>query len=299
MINYLSFKKGKKMSKNYRIETGVNLTPTKATKWLETVKRQRNIRDKVVNDYAKTIREGAWKNHNGQTMVFDSNGEFRDGQHRAWAVVNSGISIKVDVAYDVDPEFIRTIDIGVPRTYGDTLTMEEKEYGNKVPFPQQIGSALAIIASYENGDLYERHRKLSNDDIYAMYKKHPEIVESAKFVCRHGNLASGSVCTALHYLFTRVLVLREKANVFFDNFITGENLTSKSPILTLRNKFISIRSNSKASLTQKFTISCLIKAWEAYKNGRPLASIIYNPESLPKIKVRRTIKGKFKEKRAA
>lgn len=268
-------------SKKYRIETDVELTPKKATAWLETVKRNRDVSQHVVELYARQMKEGLWKPHNGSTMVFDTNGEFRDGQHRAWAVLMSNAAIKVSVAYNVDPDDVRTIDTGAHRTAADTITMEEKEQGRKIRHAAQVSSALVIVSGWlDHQDIYFKPH-MTNDEFYKLFLTHREIEDSVDMMCVRNNLCSSSVCGAIHYIISRVDAHKALVNEFFQKFLTGENLTAKSPVLVLRNRFIQETANSKASLSRNFCISCILKAWSAYANGIELRYITYDPESLP------------------
>lgn len=268
-------------SQRYRIETDVELTPKKATQWLETVKRNRDVSQHIVEIYSRQMKGGQWKSHNGSTMVFDTNGEFRDGQHRAWAVLMSGTTIKVSVAYNVEPDDVRTIDTGAHRTAADTITMEEKEGGRKIKHAGQVASALVIVAGWlEHQDIYHKVH-FTNEEVYKMFCKHREIEQSVEMMCIRTNLCSASVCGAVHYILSRVDAHKALVNEFFQKFLTGENLTAKSPVLVLRNRFIQETANSKASMSRSFCISCLLKAWAAYANGIELRSITYDPESLP------------------
>jgi hypothetical protein len=272
------------MQEKYYIEAGVKLTPKKAAEWLETVTRNRDISEKVVEHYVKLMQDGKWLGQNGSTMIFDWNGEFRDGQHRAWAVLRSNITITVDVAYNADPDVIRTVDQGNRRSGADTLVMEERSLrgkGAKLKNAQSIASALPIVAAcFLKGDIYHKV-KMSNDEIHQWYLDHMEIAESAEKVCKRGNLASSSVCTAIHFVLSRVHSHKQLVDEFFERFIVGDNLASRSPVLALRNKFLTTRNDSRASCSRTFTISCILRAWDAFAAGKELKTIVFTPDSLP------------------
>lgn len=277
--------------KTYRIETGVKLTPTLATQWLETVKRQRNIRESKVEEYCELMRSGKWVPRNGDTMRFDWNGEFRDGQHRAWAVVYSGVPIIVDVAHNLDPESIRTIDCGSARSYGDTIVMEGKELGTNIKHARTIGSALKIVEAYFAGNIYDSQRNVSNNRIWELYNKYESISHVAEYISSKKLLISNTNAVALLFIFSHNKATKEKAYEFFDKFASGVNLGARNPIMVLRNKFIKFKTEQKGSMSKHFVFSCMIKAWEAYRTGKQIQRIMFDPENLPHLK-RRKIVGK-------
>lgn len=268
----------------YSIETGVILTPAKALKWLETMNFNRPVTQLTVKEYAGYMKNGTWCEKNAETMKFDWNGEFADGQNRAWAVIESGKTIKVDVAYGLDPKSIKSVDQGKLRSYGDTIVMETKRKGQKVICANNIGRALCFILAYERGNIYERPRPYPNNaEIFKAYEEHPDLIQSAEKVCKRGAGASPSIVTALHYIFSRTVAHKEMADQFFESLRSGANLSPGSPILTLRNKLTAVKNNGQASLSSKFALACIIRAWEAYKRGETLKNIVYNTDSLPQI----------------
>ena len=270
------------MSGEYRIETNVLLTPEKAVKWLETVKHNREVRQWRVNQYAQQMKEKQWRKETGETMKFDSNGEFRDGQHRAWAVVESGVSIIVDVTYNVDPDVVRIIDTGERRTGADTLNMESKNEGReKLPHSKIIATALNVVyAWFETKDVYKK-TSLNNEKMWQYFGQHREIERSAEFVSRKGKLASAALCAALHYILSRNQSKKAEVDAFFDTFISGENLSKGSPVLALRARLINQRNEGKASCGREFTLACILIAWRAYVKGRTLQFITYNADAKP------------------
>jgi len=283
-------KKEAKKTKKYYINEGIKLTPNLAAQWLEKTLGNRSINQAKVDDYAESMKMGKW-HRNGATMAWDWDGNFRDGHHRCWAVVESNVTIVVDVAYNINPNATRTIDTGLRRTNKDTIVMEErilyKDKDLKIKNAGVIAASLRFIEAHFNGENIYIHIKLKNDKCHQLYRENPEIIDSASFVCRTGVLCSKTICCALHYIFSRVKSDKELVDDFFNRFITGTELEEGSPILALRKKFILTKQDSRAEMSKKFTLACIIRAWEAFKNGKTLKSIIYNPDKLPKITKRK------------
>lgn len=268
------------------IESNVTLTPDKAKEFINTSKRNRNISATVAKRYALLIEHDEWMSNNAQPIIFDWNGRLRDGQHRCEAVIISGKSILVDIAHNVNPDAIRSVDCGKLRTPGDTLIMENKERRPDFKYAMPIAAALRIVYNHLEGNIYLRD-KVDNDTIYELFEEHPKIMDSAELICSRRTLTSRAILCSLHYITKYVLNTNEIADEFFSKFISGENLKSGDPVLVLRNKFINHKSAGKSYIRPNFVISCIIKTWEAHRNGQKIKSVTYNPDSLPELRKRK------------
>ena len=116
------------------------ITPDVATKYLEANVHNRPVHQRHVEFLAEEIKQGRWK-MNGSSIVFNGDGTLIDGQHRLWAVITSGLPIKILVVRGADEGSFATIDTGLARTAGDVLGIT----GEKNP------QTLTILA-----DAYER-----------------------------------------------------------------------------------------------------------------------------------------------
>lgn len=74
---------------------------------------RRNINRTMVDSYARDIMANKWF-ANGEPIVFDANGDLKDGQHRLMAVVKANVPVFMFVIRDIDPEYT-TFDYGAPR----------------------------------------------------------------------------------------------------------------------------------------------------------------------------------------
>jgi hypothetical protein len=71
------------------------------------------VSSKQVEAYARDMKAGEWFN-NGEAIVFDANGNLKDGQHRLLAVVKAGVPVYMFVIRGVDP-MVTTFDYGLNR----------------------------------------------------------------------------------------------------------------------------------------------------------------------------------------
>ena len=95
-----------------------DITPEMAAKWLEHNTRNRQLRDSVVRRYAADMKAGRWM-VTGDAIAFDKNGTIANGQHRLWAVFESGATVRMLVVFGLDPEVVNVLDDHLKRSLGD------------------------------------------------------------------------------------------------------------------------------------------------------------------------------------
>ena len=76
--------------------TYLYVTPNLASKWLEGNACNRRLNQQHAERMAQAMRDGCWKTTH-QGIAFDTNGTLVDGQHRLWAIVQSGCTVKLPV----------------------------------------------------------------------------------------------------------------------------------------------------------------------------------------------------------
>jgi hypothetical protein len=87
-------------------------------KYLETMEGNRVVRQSHVDFLAAQMKRGKWrKTHQG--IAFDKEGRLCDGQHRLWAIIESGEAQDIMVTRGIDPEDVAVLDGGLVRNYDD------------------------------------------------------------------------------------------------------------------------------------------------------------------------------------
>lgn len=99
-----------------------DVTPELAAKWLERNQRNRKLRQSVVNRYAADMRAGKWM-LTGDTVQFDTNGNVINGQHRLWAVFESGVTVPMMVAFNLPPAAVAVLDDHLKRNLADVASI--------------------------------------------------------------------------------------------------------------------------------------------------------------------------------
>ena len=83
--------------------------------------RQRRAAPTTVANYAEQMRQGRWRPDVPDPLLVDSDGRLFNGAHRCAAVIASGVTISVLVAYGADPAMYDVIDSGRRRQAGQFI----------------------------------------------------------------------------------------------------------------------------------------------------------------------------------
>jgi hypothetical protein len=267
----------------HKVET---ITPAIAEKILETNTKNRKLSSSIVTKLAEQMKNGQW-NFDGTPIRIDDAGDLVDGQHRLWAVVESGTPTDFLVVRGVDEKAMATMDTGKSRTFADILSMEDRS----------LKSATNVAAT--TGLLYRWHRGARGSGLRsanANFVPHPELLEFFREnkeeiieVCRiGGNFARGTgaaqsafaLCVWLFYKIDK-----EDAEYFFERVRDGVGLDAGSPILALKN-WLTKSFTQRPRPHLEFSIAMMIKAWNAYRQGQEVQILTWkrggsNPEVFP------------------
>lgn len=99
-----------------------DVTPDMAATWLERNTRNRKLRQSVVNRYASDMKAGRWM-VTGDAVGFDTHGSIVNGQHRLWAVLESGMVVRMLVAFNLEPGVVAVLDDHLKRNLGDVANI--------------------------------------------------------------------------------------------------------------------------------------------------------------------------------
>lgn len=189
----------------------VDVSPEKAAKWLERNHEQnRSINYSRVDALAGDMRDGNWKvTHQG--VAFDGDGKLIDGQHRLTAVINSGVTVRMMVTWNVGA-FGDPIDCGRPRSLA-TLA-------------QTSGKNVALVnglRQLEQG--YKDNRPMTLADFHEVSQHHAGAIERVRLIAQSSRSTAG-ILAGLTY----AMPLAEDAVVEFGTMVvSGERLVKGEP----------------------------------------------------------------------
>lgn len=138
---------------NIVIET---VTPKLAEAWLNSNKSNRRMRDGVAEKYADDMKRGRWTAC-PEPISFYADGDLADGQHRLWAIVESGEAQVFPIARGLSRQDGLNLNTGMARTVIDNARISGTDTALT---PALISAARAI----EHGTV-SVGRVLSNAEI--------------------------------------------------------------------------------------------------------------------------------------
>lgn len=244
----------------------ITITPAKAKKMLATMGANRNLNQQWVNTLARDIKAGRWV-VNGDTIRFMVNGqgkpELIDGQHRLHAVILADTEIQSFVANDLPEGAMDSVDTNRTRTFANMLQIDGRRYTTCASAVTQM--LWQLDKGIQPGSK-KKAARASHSDLRETYERHPKIQEMcAKSFCQPF-LAPHSCIAFCFYLFWQKN--KGQAEEWMKDFATGENLKAGDPVMTVRNKFIRLRSaDQHARPTRSFYLAMLIKSWNYRREG--------------------------------
>ena len=141
-----------------------SISPKVAEAYLNANKSNRTLRDGVVEKYATDMTAGLWTDC-PQPIAFYEDGDLADGQHRLWAVCESGTTQQFPVMRGLSREAGLNIDTGLGRSLLDNARISQA--GGELSRPI-IAAARAIefgnitvgraVSNAETLQIVDRHR---------------------------------------------------------------------------------------------------------------------------------------------
>lgn len=156
------------------------ITGDKAEKYLNRNNGNRKMRDGIAEKYANDMREGRWTECAAPIVIYE-NGDIADGQHRLWAIVDSGKTQKFLVIRDFPREAGLNIDTGVPRSLVDNARISGLDNGLS-------NELISVARAIHYGERGGKTTQLSNSarlELIAQYR------EAADWAVAHGPRGKG------------------------------------------------------------------------------------------------------------
>lgn len=239
------------------------MTPERAAAILDRTSRDpsfsnRKMRVSQVKSIARQIKDGLWI-FTHQAIALDKHGVCLDGQHRLAAIVEAGIAVYVTLATDCDRESFRVIDCGIKRTYADRVHLSSDQIFNAravalsrayVNYGKGLSSSLVNIEDVENAYLELK------DGIDAVARRYTSKVRGITRFDAGAAIAS--------------YIVKEPArgHDFLDLWYSGARLPSGSPILIMREAFLSGRVSNGADAYWR-----MVRATQAHFSGKDITRI--------------------------
>lgn len=244
----------------------VDITPELAKEFLTKNAVNRRVRPDIVERLSKIILNGEWQ-VNADTFRFDWNGNMIDGQHRALAILATGVTVKSYVATGLAPESQETIDMGIKRTLSDILHLRGEKNTN------QLAATISLLFRWDQTVIFNNARNNPTPgQALAFLEKHPEIRDAVRTSLRLSPKVdlSSTIIAACYYRFHEIDP--DDARDFWQAVTTGFYLDESparpdsSPyVLT---KFLNREGRGQHKTPQYILHGMVVKAWNAYRENR-------------------------------
>lgn len=249
----------------------VEITPKLAEQLLARNTHNRSVSQPRIDQYAADIAKGDWQ-VNGEAIKIAHTGQILDGQHRLAAILAADKPISTLLITGLEPEVQETMDQGRARSFGDVLKLRGEANFN------ELGAAVRMVCLYErDGAPYQTGRTVvpSVQQLSRTLERNPDIRDSVKLaVGRRRPWLGASQIAAMHYLLS--IADPADADDFIGRLISGENLASGDPILTLRER-LQKEHYDGSHLHLRVKLAFVARAWNAYRRGETIRRLVFNP----------------------
>lgn len=248
----------------------LEVTPQLAKEWLDRNTHNRNLRERAIAAYARDMKTGNWA-ENGEAIKFAADGTLLDGQHRLSAIIEADVTIRMLIVTGLQSADQETMDAGRKRSLADALHLRG-ETNSAI-----LGSILRRTLMWEHGSYRNSGTYTpTNTECLNFLDEHPEVRDSTQVAStlRKPSRLPASVLGLTHWLFSRIDA--EDAAWFFDKLGSGANLDQYHPVWTLRRR-AELADQSTGRVPEDMLLACVIKAWNAYREGQQIKVLSFKP----------------------
>lgn len=246
------------------------VTPKKAEDWLNVNTNNRHLSAGVAEKYAADMTAGRWTECVAPIVFYDD-GDLADGQHRLFAIVESGTTQRFLVTRNLSREAGLNIDTGRVRTVVDNARISgtDRELSSQlISYARGIDSGTSVQSL---------NRVLSNAEVLEVVERHRE---PAEWLLKRGPVGRGIrnavICAAFGrawYVEADKERLAKCAEILSKGYYDGE---SESAAIALRNYLILKREQKVSIIASAVWRDTFLKAQKAihsFMRGKALQKI--------------------------
>ena len=243
----------------------ITLTPIVATGWIEGNTGNRPLSKLAVKRYAKAMESGEWV-YNGEAIKISESGVILDGQHRIYAVIESGVSIDTEVITNIEGDVFGTLDQGRKRTNSDNFAVKGVRSYTAVA---AIINPLLMLNDKMTSSLGST--KITKKQAYDYYILKEQFIDIETVNRKYIGAPTKYVNACKAYLtqFNK----KEVVDVFFDQLYTGNIDSDHSQVLLLREWMIKSSLNKVEKTVPAEYVGRILKSFKNFKEGKSPAYI--------------------------
>ena len=212
----------------------ITVTPRDAERLLKNMVNNRQPNERHITFLAQAMKRGEW-DVTGQPIIISESNKLLDGQHRMRAVLASKCTVQMLAVYGIKDSFFSKMDQGRARGISDCIG----SIANKHDVAAVIRLVYAEKKSDKGSKIHATNYKPTNDEALDILRSYPGIVNAASFCTKYKRARRMASPSALSYCLFRMRQDNEtEADLFIQRMDTGEGLSKRSPLLSLRNQLI-------------------------------------------------------------
>lgn len=229
----------------------VTITPEIASKLLENNDINRSLSQDRVSRYARDMKAGNWK-LTSQGISLNKSGKLIDGQHRLYAVIKSGATIKSLVFYDCEDETILNYDSGMARTFGDYLHISGVDH-SKIT----AGVVAQIMRKTDDSPRYSRASQNELNAFYAANKSDVDATVRFAYNTYHSAPIKLMKPSEIGFLFWTLGRTQQVADFIF-LVISGVGIFPDTSALQIRRVLEQVKTGER-----RLTFDEVLNLWRA------------------------------------
>lgn len=256
----------------------VHVTPEIASGWLELNTKNRSMRQRDVDKYARDMAAGRWL-MTGEAIKFDTTGSLIDGQHRLWAIVESGQAVRMMVVTGLEPETQSMMDSGTKRTAADALNLAG------FTSPNNIAAVARIGLAYDAGQLVRARSTISTNEVpspsHAEIRQwvdlNPYVIDAVRLTGRWNGRSKSAAAAAL-VILSRIDA--DEALQFINRIIELDFDGSGDPAKALLQR-LQHSKDQREHLSSVTELHLIFRAWNANRDGQQITKLVIRSPKSP------------------
>ena len=245
-----------------RVNT-VNITPDLARDMLVTMVANRRVVQSHVATLSDDMRQGRWIEAAGDPIRFDDQDRLIDGQHRLYAILEAGVTLRFTVIKGLPVEAMDILDIGKRRSLADFLAIKGEAHAT------QLAATITLLRNYwATGEIQSNAwglRPTTIQEAMTILAEHPGIRDAVQYTRPHTRILSNRTRWAtLYFLFAGIEP--DDARYFLERVCQGDDLPNNSPIMLLRTRLLSDQ-HSLVPMRAREYCALAIKAWNSFRKA--------------------------------
>jgi hypothetical protein len=250
----------------------VNVTPQLAENFLRYNVKNRKVSEKQVAFLTREMKQGRFI-ENGEAIIFDKNGELKDGQHRLLSIVKSKKSYNIPIIRGVEPLAMSTYDTGKNRSAADVLGLNGfKNTSVIASFIQALNKFYTKNSKSSRINGNERKNSLTNLQVLKYCSENYDWIDVLfKNSISIYDKQTVRVLSVTNLMLIAYLIDGENPSVEvyeFLNHLVGNSRQSETATSYLYAKLSNSKLN-KEPLNFYWVLGMTLKAWNFYAEGNP------------------------------